>query len=357
MPIVSDAFWASASASVSWRTRSALALASSVSRIREPDSAARSTAEASSRSGRMSACVPSSSSASHSLRRRVWAARSDGVEPLELGARSGLRRHHQGVLDAGPAGQRDADDVDVDGERLGPRPAHRGGPGAHLEVGVPPADGGEQQGADHRRQHRHADVEQREHERRHASPGRGTARRSRACRACGESGRGRARRGRPAAAARRPRRAAPRPTATSGARRSPATARPAPTARGSTSSSASVRSGPRRRRQRPGDQPHAGAEQRGEHGGPDHGPTPTRRAAATCDTRSSRSERAGRDSTTIAHTERGDDAAHAGQHELPGERAERLHVAAVAERRGGRRRRRRSRRSAAPCGRCGPAPR
>ena len=147
MPIVSDDFWASASASVSWRTRIASALATSVSRIRDPDSAASSTAAASSRSGddvgpstEIVEGVPELAAPrlGRPQRRR---------QLVELRPVAGPGGDHQRVLDARPAGQRDADDVDEDGDRLGPRLARRPGPGPHLELGVDPSDGAERQGA------------------------------------------------------------------------------------------------------------------------------------------------------------------------------------------------------------------
>ena len=55
----------------------------------------------------MSAVAPSSSRACHSFRRRVCAARSVGVQLLELRTGPGARSDHQGVLDPGAAGKGD----------------------------------------------------------------------------------------------------------------------------------------------------------------------------------------------------------------------------------------------------------
>ena len=301
MPIVSVDFWASASASVSWRTRIAFALASNVSRIREPDSAARSTAD-----GQLAQ--------RHDVRAGTQLVegvpqRSDGGSgppaTWRRAPRTGARcRRWAATISASSTPAPPASEMPTmstytvrawDHDRRG-----RQGPGPDVDVGVEPSGGGEQERADQGRQHRHADVEQREDERRHERRGRRTAGRSRACRGrrtptCGRARRGRragARTGRrraarpggaSAVAHRRRRPAAPagRPAARRARRPGPAGDGPAARARGR---SPTPRQPGRRRGRRP--------RSSGDH--------PRRTVAVARPTRSSRSAWAGRERTIIA---------------------------------------------------------
>ena len=193
-----------------------------------------------------------------------------GVELLELRARAGPGGDHQRVLDAGAAGERDADDVDVDGERLGPRPARRRRPGSGrrrrgrtsrrrrtaarrpsvVSTGNPTSSSGNRTTRHERqREEQQGVAELVEHV---ATPACGRARRGR--RAGARTGRRRA--GRPGGAtagARRPRRpAAARRRRVARPARRPGSAAGGPAGRG------------------PGDEPHPGAQGAGEDGGPDH---------------------------------------------------------------------------------------